>query len=407
MNPLDDKKVLLCYIDGLDIRSINKSNFPFLYNAIKSYPFASIKSPPTSDALPILLTGTSPHENGMWGVRLKSDSCIPKIIDKIPDIITTTLQCIAQIFTGSFDLPTIPPKRRRCFEVRRTQHNKNYKKTENLLNFGGLTSCLGVLGSGKCKYLFSRMTPSQQLLNKIASGSYLLEIFQSYNLDLFQRWNMDKPQEITDLFKKTDYFISTLYQKCRDNNITLILFSDHGYDKVNKYINIKEHLDNIKISKSEYKYFIEVSMARFWFHTDDARSEITEMLESIDNASLLKLADLKKYNLKFNNNRYGDIFIMTHPGHIFFPHDFHHPIGNLFLGLSDSRQTPRIFNPVHRGDHCLLPDFDSSKGFIVLMDKSYKTKIDVGDITDIAPTLLDILNIKQPESMNGTQLFVN
>lgn len=407
MNPLGDKKVLLCYIDGLDVRSINKSNFPFLYDAIKSYPFASIKSPPTADALPILLTGTSPHENRMWGVRLNSDSYIPSIIDKIPDNITTTVQCMAQIFTGSFDLPTVPPKRRRCFEVLRTQHNKNYKKTENLLNIGGSISCLGVLGSGKCKYLFSRMTPSQQLLNKITTGKYLLEIFQSYNIDLFQRWNLDKPQEIIDLFKKTDEFISTLHQKCRDNNITLILFSDHGYDKVIKYINIKEQLDNLKISKDEYSYFIEISMARFWFHTNDARSKITQMLESIDNASLLYLDDLKKYNLRFSDNGYGDAFIMTHPGYIFFPHDFHHPIGNLFLGLSDSRQTPRIINPVHRGDHCLLPDFDSSKGFIVLMDKSYKARMDVGDLTDVAPTVLDILNYEKPISMKGTSIFVS
>jgi len=102
MNSAGAKKVLLCYIDGFDIRSVNASNTPFISDALKTYPYVQISSPPSADALPTLLTGTYPHEHGMWGVRLIKDirpSCFDNVIDKIPDIITTTVQCIVQLFT--------------------------------------------------------------------------------------------------------------------------------------------------------------------------------------------------------------------------------------------------------------------------------------------------------------------
>jgi len=408
MNSVGAKKVLLCYIDGFDIRSVNASNTPFISDALKTYPYVQISSPPSADAVPTLLTGTYPHEHGMWGVRLIKDirpSCFDNVIDKIPDIITTTVQCIVQLFTGSFDLPMIPPKRRRCFEALRTQHNKYYQKTENLLNIEGITSCLGVLGIKNSKYLFSRTKPSEHMIEKVASGNYLLEILQIYSIDIVQRWNIDKPDKITYFFKQIDDFINNLFQKCHNKNINLILFSDHGYDKVNNYINIKEKLDSLKLSKDEYKYFVELSMARFWFHTNDARSKIIEMLVSIDNTTVLKLNDLITYNIRFTDDKYGEAFIMTHPGYVFFPHDFHQPIANLCMGLTDSRQFPRVFNPVHRGDHCLLPKFESSKGFLIVFDKNLKTKSSEANLTDVAPTLLDILGYKSPNTMKGSSIF--
>lgn len=118
MNTNTSKKLLLCYIDGMDIRSINKNNFPFLYEFLKTYPCVKITSPPSTDSLPTLLSGTYPHVHGMWGVKLKPISLrsIPdRLIDYLPDILTTTTQCLFQAFTNSFDLPAVPPRRRRLF----------------------------------------------------------------------------------------------------------------------------------------------------------------------------------------------------------------------------------------------------------------------------------------------------
>jgi len=409
MNSVGAKKVLLCYIDGFDIRSVNASNTPFISDALKTYPYVQISSPPSADSVPTLLTGTYPHEHGMWGVRLDTDiaiSSLDKIADRLPDFFTTMVQCIAHMFNETTDLPTIPPRRRRYFKAFRTQHNTKYHNAANLLNIGGRCTCFGVIGENNSSYLFSKTSkPTDDLLSNVASGKYLLEILQYYSIDLIQRWNIDNPRKINVLFRKVDDFIKALYHKCLDNSITLILFSDHGYDRVIQTINIIDKLHRLKLPKSEYSYFIELSMIRFWFNTQNARSKIMLMLKSIDHTTILTSNDLEQYNIKFSDTGFGEVFLLTHPGYVFFPHDFHHPLVNFCIGLADNKQCPRILNPVHRGDHCLLPVFDSSKGYLMLLDDSYKTKMNEANLTDVAPTLLDILNYKKPYTMKGSSIF--
>ncbi len=409
MNAKSTKKLLLCYIDGMDLRRVDQTSTPFIFNILKSYPWVKVNSPPGADSLPTLLTGTYPSEHGMFGVKLKpnsSRSLITRFIDQMPDILTTTTQCIFQFLSSSYDLPAIPPKRRRHFEILRTLHIKKYKKTENLLQFGGVKSCLGVVGLQGCRYLYSRTSnPLQELIKKVGTGEYILEIVQLYSFDLLQRWNVDRVEKTQKIYRCFDNFVRSLYEKCKNNKITLLLFSDHGYDLIKGYIDLIQELKKLELSEEEYAYFIELSMARFWFHTERARSKITEMLRGLENTSYFSFLDLHKYNLSFPDSQYGEAFSMTHPGYIFFPNDFYHPLANLYLGLIDTKQRSRLFNPRHRGDHALLPQFDSAKGFMILLDKSYRTTKQEINPIDIAPSLLDMLGYDKLSSMKGLPVF--
>ena len=409
MNPPNSKKLLLCLINGLDLRRIIQNDTPFIYESLKSYPWVRVINIPSTDEFPTLLTGAYPSEHGMWGVRIKHDSYPPlisKFIDKLPNIITTTTQCLLHLVINSIDLPSIPPSRRRFFEILKTQHDKHYKKIDNLLEIGGLTSCFGVVGRNHSNYIYSRSTnPIKKLITKPASGNYTLEILQLYSADLIQRWNMHNPERIHEYYGIIDRFVEILYEICKAKGIIFTLYSDHGYDEITSFININDLLQKLDLSQKEYKYFIEVSIARFWFHTERARIKITEMLKGLDNTSYFSYLDLHKYNLSFTDSKYGEAFLMTYPGYIFFPNDFYHPLANLYLGLIDPKQRSRLFNPRHRGDHALLPQFDSAKGFMILLDKNYKTtKQEISPI-DIAPSLLDLLGYDKPSSMKGLPVF--
>jgi hypothetical protein len=402
-------RLFLCYISGLDLRRIVQNNTPFIYESLKSYPWVRVINIPSTDEFPTLLTGAYPSEHGMWGVRIKHDpyqSLISKFIDKLPDIITTTTQCLLHLFTSSFDLPSIPPSRRRFFEILKTQHDKHYKKADNLLKIGGLQSCFGVVGRNQSNYIYSRSTdPIKKLITKLASGNYNLEILQLYSADLMQRWNMHNTERILNYYGIVDRFIEILYEKCKAKSIIFTLYSDHGYDEITSFINISDLLQKLDLSQEEYKYFIEVSIARFWFYTERARIKISEMLRGLENTSYFSFLDLHKYNLSFPDSQYGEAFSMTHPGYIFFPNDFYHPLANLYLGLTDTKQRSRLFNPRHSGDHVLLPQFDSAKGFMILLDKSYRTTRQEINPIDIAPSLLDLLGYDKPGSMKGRSVF--
>ena len=107
----------------------------------------------------------------------------------------------------------------------------------------------------------------------------------------------------------TDNSISKIHTKCRDLNITLMLLADHGMEVVHGSIDIKKRLKKLNLSQSEYDFFIEVPMARFWFHTDKARTIIVNMLSTIPNGHLLTYKDMHKYNIRFDGTEYGEIYL--------------------------------------------------------------------------------------------------
>lgn len=409
MTGIEKKKLLFCYVDGMDLRRMDRTHAPFVFDALKSKTCVRVISPPSAESLATLLTSTYPSEHGMFGVRLKphtSRSLFCKFIDQLPNVFTTTVQCIIQILTGSYDLPAIPPKRRRMFEILRTLQNRKYKETENLLQLGGVKSCLGVVGIKQSRYLYSRASnPVQELIGQIGTGDYVLEIVQIYSYDVFQRWNLDRIERVEEIYGYFDNFVRSIYEKCKKNNITLILFSDHGYDKIEGYIDLVHDLKELDLSEKEYTYFIELSMARFWFFSERARDKIVKVLRGIPNTKFFSWQELREFNISFNEPQYGEAFIMSYPGFVFFPHDFHQPIANLFLGITDPKQRPRLFNSRHRGDHTLLPYFESARGFMMLFDSGYEATGKEIDLIDVSPSLLDLLGLKAPESMKGNAVF--
>jgi predicted AlkP superfamily pyrophosphatase or phosphodiesterase len=404
-----NRKLLLCYISGLDLRRINAGTTPFISGALDLYPKAYIRNLPSNDLLPTILTGTYPTEHGMWGVKLKNnttESFSDKLTDLFPDIVTTSVQCLLHFFTNSFDLAAIPPKRRRLFELKRTKYHRRTRLTDALLEIGGIETCLGVLGKSRARYLYSNSSdPIKNVVNNIGSGLYQLEILELYSLDLIQQWNLDTVQKVRDYYGRIDEFLNALSERCKENGIVLALLSDHGHEEIKGSIDIKRELSGLTAAEDEYTFFIDVSMVRFWFRTVSARREILSKLAELENVTLLTSNDLNEYHISFADSRYGEVFFLADPGYIFFPHDFYQPVANLYLALSDPRQRGRLKNPRHRGTHGYLPHHDSERAFMIVFDERCKAGRQQIDIIDVAPSILAILGYPRPDSMRGSPVF--
>lgn len=404
-----NRKLLLCYISGLDLRRINAGTTPFISESLNLYPKVNIRNYPSNDLLPSVLTGTYPTEHGMWGVRLKSntsDSFSGKLTDLFPDILTTSAQCLVHFITGSFDLAAMPPRRRRLFELKRTKYHRRTRLTEALLEIGGIETCLGVVGKSQSRYVYSNSScPIKNVLNNIGSGLYRLEILELYSLDLIQQWNLDRAKIVSDFYGGIDKFLNSLSERCKANGVVLALLSDHGHEETKGSIDIKRELNGLNVAEDEYAYFIDVSMIRFWFGTDSARREILSKLSELENVTLLTSKDLNEYHLSFSDSQYGEVFFITDPGYIFFPHDFYQPLANLYLALSDPRQISRLKNPRHRGTHGYLPHHESERAFMIVVDEQYKASREQIDIIDVAPSVLSILGYRIPGSMRGFSVF--
>ena len=400
-------KLFICFISSLDLRRINPEHTPFLFKSLNSYPWARINTLPEVDLDPSIFTGVYPHEHGIWQVRLKdylNSSLSQRIIDNIPDIITTTFQCLIHFFTGSFDLASVPPWRRRRFDIYKTRYLA--RNVTNFLRLNGVETIFSLVGEKESNLIYNRKFDElTSLVTKLFSLNHKLEFLEIYSLDTLQHWNLDNQNRIIKFYAKINSFIQELHLKCNDQGTTMMLLSDHGQELVKGHINIVTSLKKLRIPRDEYTYFIEAPKARFYFHTDRARERILNLLSSIEHGTLISYKDMHKYNAKFEDLSYGEYYFIAVPGYIFFPNDYYHPLANIFLGLSDWQQRSRLTSPKYRGYHGYLPYNESEKGFMMLLDQNYKAIKKEAELIDFAPTVLKLLGYKKPDFMKGQCIF--
>jgi arylsulfatase A-like enzyme len=226
-----------------------------------------------------------------------------------------------------------------------------------------------------------------------------------YALDLMQHWHLDNDDIMADALKTTDEFFGTLVDRCSEQGTQLVLLVDHGQEPVVGTIPLMHMLKASRVPRREYTFFVELASARFWFHSDRARRAILPKLQAIPETSLFDWKSMHQFGVCFEDDTFGEYYLMADASRIFFPHDFYQPIGNAFLGAMDRHQRQRLFNPVHRGNHGYLPHFPSEQGWIMPVDLPLSATSTSGHVIDVAPTLLALLDVQPPEHMTGRVLF--
>jgi hypothetical protein len=411
MSDLSSKRparLLVCYVSGLDLRRVHPDSTPFLAAAAIERPLAPFVNLPSNELFPTLVTGSHPMAHGVWGVRLRTTPPNERRgswLERLPEKLATSLQCGLHFVGKTYDLAAIPPKRRRQFAITRTKYKRRTKRAEALFGIGGLPTVFDVVGRDRSAYFFnSRYDPERSVLGHLCNRANVLEFLELYSLDRYQQWNSDRPEAVTRFYAHVDAFLRLLDGRCRAFGWSLLLVSDHGHEPIRAAHDLRKLLGTLPVGEDEYSYFLEVSNVRFWFHTEAARRAVRDLLSTIPVATTLRFDDMARHGIPLSDPSYGELFAYLDPGHIFFPHDFHHPLANLWLGLSDPMQRARLRDPRHRGNHGHLPHFEAERSFALLFDPRFEARAE-GSILDIAPTLLHVLGIPPPATMVGRPLF--
>ena len=399
-------KLMVFYPSAMDHRRIDQEHTPYLHSLTQIYPWPRIKNFPEVDLDPTIFTGLYPHEHGIWQLRINSGYNFDKIYtqDYLPDIITTTSQCLIHLYTGSYNLAAVPNWRRRRFEIMKTRYDN--KVVSEYIKLNGFDTFFNIIGGSNCNYIYrTNLYNSDQITPELFSKNLRLELIETHWLDTISHWYVDDKQKMIYAYNKIDKLIEYLHLECKSKGITLMIISDHGMEQVLNTIDIKKKINEMGIQNNEITYYIEASKARFWFHTDSAREKMLDYLSGNSEGVLLSYQDMSRFNLKFEDDRYGEYYFILNPGIIFFPNDYYHPIANIYLGLTNRRSRSRLFNPKHRGYHGYLPHNDSEKGTLMLLHDDYNTEKQEIDTIDVAPTILDLLGYEQPDSFKGASVF--
>ena len=388
------------------MRNLSKDCTPFITECLKTHSWSKMLTVPSNEVLSTVITGMNPHEHGIWQLKMKESAFSngeDSFFDGMPDAITIVLQSVRHQLFHNCDIPTIPPRRRRAFELRRLKFHGRVDTRGLLSRLGHVPSIVSCMEDGDVSYLFTdRLHDQKRLLNDVANGMAKLEILQFHALDMLGHWQLDTTDKLQQLYRNVDKFLFKLYEKCESNGIHMVMLSDHGQERVIGEIDLKKKINEIDVPESEYNYYMQPMQARFWFHSNRARDQILKVLTETAPGTILHFGDLRRYNINFKSPDYGEVYFVPEPGYLLFPHDFHHPLVNLVFGLKDSQQRNRIWNPRHIAYHGYLPHHDSEKGWMLMTDDSFKLAPAEINAADIAPTLLRMVGQPQPEFMTGT-----
>jgi len=405
----DDTKIFVCYIPGLDRRRVDEQVTPYVHKLLAENPSCRLNTIPSTELTPTLLTGVGPGKNKVWQVSRKDPaplSPIGKLINLLPEMVTTTAQCFLHLIDNTNDLSAVPWWRRRQFSLHRMKYTRRETDPTCLDDIGGYSSILKELGHNDAGYVFcKRFADMEQGLSVFPREGKRLDFVEFYGFDLFSHWHLDQVDQIKEKMSYVDGFVKRLHQRCKDAGVTMILLVDHGQEPIRSSINIKKLLKQSGVPRDEYLYFIEVSAVRFWFKTDRARTKITQLLENLEDTTLKDHQQMHEVGICFDDKRFGELYCFANHGHTFFPHDFYNPLANLFLGITDSLLRPRLFNARHRGNHGHLPDHPAEEGYLVMCEQGYDVAGDMMHLTDFAPTMMALLGKPPATHMTGTPIF--
>lgn len=400
-------RLFICYLPGLDLRRVSAERTPFVAQRIESDPTVEIETILGTDHLPTLITGVEPHEHRLWQVSLRPEARIarrPRLADRLPDVISTTLQSARRLVDRSYHLPTIPSRRRRQFDIHRAGVVRARRGIRGIETIGGHRTVFAMVADSR--FIFTRrLPPLSRLADELPSAECALEFLEIQALDIIQHWHLDAPQRVDHAYRTVDSFLRGLHARCEARGVTLVLLADHGQEPVTGTIPLMKHLGAVRVAEPDYSFFFELALARFWFHTEEARARMSHVLREVAHTRMLSLKDLRGRGMQFEDDGYGDVFLAADPGWIFFPNDHHHPLNNVFLGLGDPDQRPRLVSAGHRGAHGYLPEHPSERGFAIVSDPRFQALRPAAELIDIAPTLLSLLGETPPAYMRGRAAF--
>ncbi len=396
--------IFVCYIPGLDRRLIGDDT-PRIRTILERWPPVTIRTLPTTELVPTMITGVWPHEHNVWQVSLdeQPDTIASRLIELVPDPMITTLQCLRHFLDVQYDLAAIPYRRRRHFR----QHRFKFKRRfEGNLKLGGgrdVPTIFDVIGSAAEYHFGGGFGALEELTARFPRPEARFDFLEFYGYDLFSHWNSDRPDRMREALLRVDGAVGAFEDRCAREGVTMALLVDHGQEPVTETLDLQGMLRGTGVRADEFHYYVEVGVARVWFRTERARREIEPLLRGHGKLAVYSWKEMAEFDLAFEDNRFGDLYLIAAHGTAFFPHDFYQPVASRFLGLKQEKA--RLRSPVHRANHGHHPDHPSEHGFLSILSDDAKPLEKEIKLIDVAPSFLSLLEHPIPPHMKGRRAF--
>jgi hypothetical protein len=224
-------------------------------------------------------------------------------------------------FKGYFDLYNIP-----------FQHIADYDFTEKKspLQPGGMNAGENIfdqLQQHHIPYFVSDPDVSEE-----ANRDALLHHIQQQSIDfafcywpgldgLLHRVGNDSP-EVPQRLRLYEQWLSTVLTTAQAHydEVRLYVFSDHGMANCDQHLDLMAHIQALPLQQGrDYSVVYDSTLARFWFHTPEARTEITRALAAIPQGRILLQDELKELRAWFDDQSFGQLIYLVPEGTLIVP----------------------------------------------------------------------------------------
>lgn len=135
-----------------------------------------------------------------------------------------------------------------------------------------------------------------------------------------------KSEQYLNYVKYLDRVLMVLYKKLKNisrDEFTFTVFSDHGQCEQTNTIDIISKLgkEDLKFY-NDYICFVDATIALFWPKNEKIKIKLLNVLREIKMGKVFDKEIKHRYHLRFNDERYGEIFFILNPGITFFPNFF-------------------------------------------------------------------------------------
>ena len=106
----------------------------------------------------------------------------------------------------------------------------------------------------------------------------------------------------------------------RYRDVRLLVFGDHGMTDVTAVDDLLPELEALAPRMpGDYLYFVDSTMARFWFDRPGVRAQVEALLASKPYGRLLAAEEQARLGLDFDDDRYGETVFLMNPGRVLAP----------------------------------------------------------------------------------------
>jgi predicted AlkP superfamily pyrophosphatase or phosphodiesterase len=294
----------------------------------------------SSGAIPTMLTGLSPAENGHWNLFYYDPEGSPfrwlRYFHFLPDRLLNnrlSRKLVKEMGRHALGMG----QNFECCVSPRLLPWFNFIERRDIYKPGGITKATSVFdalmekGIPNRVYTYHRWSDEEILRRALqdverSDARFFFVYLCEMDMLLHEQWRNPQPLE-----QRLEWYggrLRQLFQAARraDPGATFAVTSDHGMTPVRGHYDLVRDVVALGLRIPEdYLAVYDSTMARFWFFSERGRRAVVELLGDLSCGRILTEEELRQLGVLFPDRRYGETIFLLEPGLLLSHSDFNGP----------------------------------------------------------------------------------